>query len=205
MDLYEDCESTFAETGDQALRISAMKGSFYCVQFLNESASRLTRTKILDLVRNSPEHRGIEDKRNQGIVAMADGNLALAHANLMQAIIGARAVHSPTVERATLDWMANAFSQANDPAAALQWYVLAGDQKHTREAAALVGQFVVWQQGVLEVYLQALVKAAQEGSVPVRAAAFTALEGSLIFSRARRFPPSRTCWPAPAIFPVTAW
>lgn len=177
MDLYRYCEGAFAETGNQALRISAMKGSFYCGQFLEDRAARPARPKIRDLVRNSPEHQGIEDKRRQGIAAMADGKLAEAHASLMQAIIGARAVHSLTVERATMAWLAKAFSEANDPAAALQRYVLAGDQKHARETAALVGRFVVWPQGVLEVYMQALVKSAQDGGVPVRAAALTALEG----------------------------
>jgi tetratricopeptide (TPR) repeat protein len=177
VELYEDCESAFSKTGDQALRISAMEGSFYCGQFLNEPVVRPTRTKIMDLVRNSPEHQNIADKHRQGIAAMANGKLAEARASLMQAIIGARAVHSPTAERATIAWLANAYSEANEPAAALERYVLAADQKRARETAALVGRFVVWPQGVLEVYLQALVKLAQDGSVPVRAAALTALEG----------------------------
>lgn len=95
--IYDACEAAFAETGDLALRVSAMKGSSYCRQFLGEFDGGPRRARLRDLARSSTEHQRVQEKRRSGIAAIAEKKLAEAHANLTQAIIGARAVHSPNV------------------------------------------------------------------------------------------------------------
>ncbi len=173
--LYEECEDTFQETGDETLLASAMKGLLYCRQFFGEFPTAITNARLRDLLSSSSEYRMISEQRQSGIEAMADQKLAEAHSRLQRVISGARAVYSPNTERTALAWYAQVLSSAGNVGGALTHYVLADDGEKSGQTASMIAASPTLTPEALEAFMAGLLKIAGEGSIISRGAALVAL------------------------------
>lgn len=174
--LYEECEKVFSDSGDEALLISAMKESMYCRQFLGEFPTETARARLRDLTSGSTEYRRISDQRQSGITTLAHEKLAEAHGSLLRSISGAKAVYSPSSERAALGWYAQVLLVARNLTGAISGYVLAGDRKKSGEVASMIAKLKPPEPLAWEQFVAGLVETAKDGSVLCRGAALAALK-----------------------------
>jgi hypothetical protein len=150
VEIYAECAEIFEETGDTAFLISALQGSNYCRMLIADFDLEVARSRLQDLVRESSEHRRIEEQKQQGVTALADNKLSEAHSSLLQAMTGAHAVHSIMSERIIRHWYADVLHTGQDFSGALQQYVLAGDREESSEVARLLRNSPLVGRALLE-------------------------------------------------------
>jgi hypothetical protein len=175
IELYGECADTFEETGDTAFLISALQGSNYCRTLIGDFEQEVARSRLQDLVRGSPEHRRVTERKQQGITALAENKLAEARSSLLQGMTGAYAVHSVASERIIRHWYADVLYTARDLSGALQQYILAGDRKKSSEVAALLRNTPVGDRVAFERLIADTATVASEDNLLAAGAALAAL------------------------------
>jgi tetratricopeptide (TPR) repeat protein len=175
VELYQGCEGALSETGDEALAISALKGTIYCKQMLGDFELGGARARLQDLLRTSPEYRRMEEVEQAGVTALAAGRLAEARSELLRAMTAAQAVHDSGRERSIRHWYADVLLAAGNAPSAFQQYVLAGDKKNSAEVAAGLTRLVSEDSTTFDRIVAGTVEAAFADNLPARRAALAAL------------------------------
>ena len=101
----------------------------------HQKQERQTCADLSDLIRDSSEHRQIADLEREGIAHLAQGNLAAARQNLVQAMAAADRVHSYHSHRRIQNWLARVFLKAGHIHEALGAFAAAGASKEAVETA----------------------------------------------------------------------
>lgn len=178
VELYEECEATFVDTGDKALAVSALKGLIYCKQMLGGFELGSARARLQDRLKTSPEYRRIEEIEQEGVTALAAGRLAKARGSLLRTMTAAHAVHDPGRELSIRHWYADVLLAADDKTGAIQQYVIAGDKKKSVEVAEHLKLLVAVDPSAFDQLVADMVNVAFEDSLPARRAALAALRSA---------------------------